>query len=287
MLGNPPYYNKTTETIVQLFGYIFSDISIQRVNPNTNAIQTIKVPIEWSAKEKWDLRERQDPNAGTTSQFPVDIILPRMGYELRDYRFDPSRMTNILNSTVASSGVGSKVSKQLSPIPIIWNFSLYLQTRTYEDAWQVIEQMMPFFRPDLSLAIIPSSTPPMNISTNITFTMTGTKHSDNYDADIPSQRLLEHEWDFDVRGYLYSPIKNNVAIINMADIGIIQGLGVGTIDTIPPISDQVTDTPQAFNFTEIVSVVPGSANVNENISTNIETFEDNENVDLKSILENE
>jgi hypothetical protein len=62
MLGNAPFYNRTIRKIVVAFGTVFNDIYLVRYTKDgLTAKETIKVPLNWGAKEKYITRLTSDP----------------------------------------------------------------------------------------------------------------------------------------------------------------------------------------------------------------------------------
>ena len=213
MLGNTPFNFRTIEKIISAFGYIFSDISFQRIDPTTSAIKTIKVPITQAAKDKWAIREIEDPDAGDEArQRHVQIVLPRLGYEMTNFTFDPSRQLPPINYRVNVSGNGPTALVQLNPVPQIFDFELYLQTRTLSDSYAIVEQISAFFHPDYVVPII--DIPEMNIRRDIIFTMTGKSHSDSYEGSMMDKRVIEWTFNFQALGHIYPPIREKKVITN-------------------------------------------------------------------------
>jgi hypothetical protein len=213
MLGNEPFNFRTIEKITAAFGFIFSDISFRRIDPDTKAIKTIKVPISQSAKEKWAVRDVEDPNAGDEArQRHVQIVLPRMGYEMTNFNFDPTRTLPPVNYRVQTSGNGPSALIQLNPVPQIFDFELYLQTRTLTDSYAIVEQIAAFFHPDYVVPII--DIPQMNIHRDIIFTMTGKSHSDSYEGSLTEKRVIEWNFNFQAQGHIYPPIREKKVITN-------------------------------------------------------------------------
>ncbi len=216
MLGNDPFNFHSIEKITAAFGYIFRDITIQRIDPVTAAVKNILVPISQAAKEKWAVRELEDPDAGDEPiQRHVQIVLPRMGYDLVDLRYDPHRKLPSINYRVAPTGNGPYASVQLNPVPMIYKFSLYMQARTLSDSYAIVEQILSFFRPDYVVPI--NDIPEMNIKRDVIVVLTGTNHTDSYQGSLLDKRIIEWQFDFDVFGYIYPPIKLK-PVINQVDV---------------------------------------------------------------------
>ena len=77
MLGTT-YYHETIRKYVAVFGTLFNDINIQRRNSAGVITEQIKVPIEYSAKDKMLLHIRRM----STTDASVQTTLPRMGFVL-------------------------------------------------------------------------------------------------------------------------------------------------------------------------------------------------------------
>jgi T4-like virus Myoviridae tail sheath stabiliser len=220
MLGQNFWNFNTIEKIIQSFGYIFDDIFVERINPQTQERKIIKVPVVYSPKEKWAVREIDDPNAGDEErQKHVQIILPRLAYELKDLRYDSHRKLPTINYRVAPSGNGPSALVQLNPVPMIFSFTLGLQTRTLSDAWMIISQIMAFFRPDYTVPI--KDIPEMNINRDIVVTLVGNSHTDTYEGPMSEKRVIEWDFEFEAQGHIYPPIKIQPvitqAVINIDD----------------------------------------------------------------------
>ena len=88
MLHNAHFYHQLTRKAVVLFGRLFDDIILKRVNNQTGKeMNHIVVPVIYSPKEKMVTRLFSDPDL----MKQVQVILPRMGYEI----------TGIINSSIS------------------------------------------------------------------------------------------------------------------------------------------------------------------------------------------
>ena len=55
------FYNQSIRKYVVMFGNMFNDIVVQRLNNSGTVIQSIAVPIAYGPKEKFLVRISQDP----------------------------------------------------------------------------------------------------------------------------------------------------------------------------------------------------------------------------------
>ena len=82
------FYNKNIRNIVILFGTVFNDISVRRVD-NSNVVQEeFKVPIAYGPAEKFLVRLRE---AIDVTKGKVGLTLPRMSFEFTSITYDPAR----------------------------------------------------------------------------------------------------------------------------------------------------------------------------------------------------
>ena len=82
------FYNKNIRNIVILFGTVFNDISIRRVDNSNVVKEEIKVPIAYGPAEKFLVRLRE---ATDISKGKVGLTLPRMSFEFTAINYDSTR----------------------------------------------------------------------------------------------------------------------------------------------------------------------------------------------------
>ena len=88
MLGQQ-FYHETMRNVIVAFGTLFNNIHLVRKNNSGVITQTMKVPLAY-AKQKW--LTRLDADADLSSK--VAITLPRLGFEIQNLAYDPSRKLN-------------------------------------------------------------------------------------------------------------------------------------------------------------------------------------------------
>ena len=98
------FYNKNIRNIVILFGTVFNDISVRRVD-NANVVQEeFKVPIAYGPSEKFLVRLRE---ATDVSKGKVGITLPRMSFEFTSITYDPARKLQTTKRHKAIKSLGT------------------------------------------------------------------------------------------------------------------------------------------------------------------------------------
>ena len=203
MYETPFYHGIIRKTIVG-FGGLFSNIKIERRQGDSvagNVIQTIQVPIAYAPKEKWIVRIDSDPSLENHTY----TTLPRMSFEITGYSYDSVRKTNRMQKISCGSGVTS-MSTINSYVPYNLDISLYVLTKTQEDALQIIEQILPTFTPEYTLSI--NAVPDMNIVQDVPIILNSISVQDDYDGDFQLRRFVTHTLNFTIKLNLFGGISS-------------------------------------------------------------------------------
>ena len=214
MFGHSSYYHGILRKYVIMFGNMFNDIDIVRYNNSGTAVQTIRVPIAYGPREKFLARLRTDPNLDRD----VAIQLPRLSFEMTNVTYAPERGLNKLTRNVGINVADNNKMKSIwTPTPYDITFSLYGMFANQEDAVQVVEQILPFFRPEWThtLTLVPEVADKYDIPT----VLTDMQIEDTYEADFMTRRAILHTFNFTVKGYLFGPTTNK-GVIKRATIDL-------------------------------------------------------------------
>ena len=209
MLGNRQFYHETVRNIIVGFGTLFNDIHIVRKDNNGSITQSMKVPLAYGPKQKWLARLDQD--AGLESK--VAITLPRMGFEIQDLAYDPSRKLNRVQKfkkVKSSASNSNKLDTQFMPVPYNLNIQLYAMAKQSDDALQMVEQILPYFQPDYTLTI--KDMPEMGVARDIPIVLNSINYEDNYKGDFAERRAIMYTLDFTTKFYLYGPVTSSKVI---------------------------------------------------------------------------
>ena len=203
MLG-VTYYHETIRKYVAVFGTLFNDINIQRRNSAGVITEQIKVPIEYSARDRLllHIRKMSTTNAG------VQTTLPRMGFVLNGITYDGTRKLNTMGQVYAANTAASTSTllKQYNPVPYNFDFELTAAVDNAEDGAQIFEQIVPFFTPEftVSVTLIPS----MNIKPDVSIILNSTTTEDSYEGDFTTRREIVWTFGFQLKGYIYPDVKS-------------------------------------------------------------------------------
>ena len=198
------YYHETIRKYVAVFGTLFNDINIQRRNSAGVITEQIKVPIEYSAKDKMLLHMRRM----TTTDASVMTTLPRMGFVLTGVAYDGTRKLNTLGQVYAANTAASTstLMKQYNPVPYNFDFELAAMVDSSEDGAQIFEQIVPFFTPEFTVSV--NLVPSMNVKPDVTIVLGSTTVEDSYEGDFTARREIIWSFTFQLKGYIYPDVKS-------------------------------------------------------------------------------
>jgi hypothetical protein len=210
MLNGQTYYHGAIRKTIVAFGRLFSDIKIARQGNDGAVAQTISVPLAYAPKEKWLVRIDSDPNLTNNTY----TTLPRLSFEITGYTYDADRKTNKMQKIVCkdNTSAGNPTAKSVfSPSPYNINMSLYVLTKTQEDAMQIIEQILPIFNPQYTLSV--NALPDMEIVQDIPVILNSINVEDNYDGSFQERRFVLHTLTFTLKTNIYGPVSQNGVIL--------------------------------------------------------------------------
>ena len=202
MLGQQ-FYHETMRNVIVAFGTLFNNIHLVRKNKSGVVTQTMKVPLAYGPRQKWITRLDADANLDTK----VAITLPRLGFEIQNLSYDPSRKLNRVQKfkkVKSSSSDSNKLDTQYMPVPYNLDIELYAMAKNSDDALQIVEQILPYFQPDYTLTI--KDMTDMGIKRDIPIILNSVNYEDNYRGDFGERRAIIYTLGFTSKFYLYGPV---------------------------------------------------------------------------------
>lgn len=206
MLGNANFYNRTIRKIVVAFGTVFNDIYLVRYTKDgVTAKETIKVPLNWGAKEKYITRLTSDPSLTKS----IATTLPRISFDMTGMSYDSSRKlpTTMRNFSANNS---TSIKAQYVSVPYNFDFSLSIYVRNTEDGTQILEQILPFFTPDFSVTVdfIPSMEPKYDMP----IILNSVSNEVDYEGEMMTTRMIIWNLEFTAKGHIWPPVKTGKVI---------------------------------------------------------------------------
>lgn len=245
------FYHQTTRRYVAIFGTLFNDISITRKNNSGVQQQIMKVPLNYGPMQKFLSRTQQDPEFRAPA-----ITLPRMSFQLVSMTYDGER--KLANSTMFTKRVPTSpngISAQYTPAPYNLEFELNIMTKYEEDGSKILEQILPFFKPEFTVTA--KLIDEMDTLTDIPIVLNNVSHEDTYEGSYEERRTLIWTLSFTLKGYFFGPISEK-KIIKFVDINVYDDLtansAVTSVTVQPGLTangEPTTDITQTIPYTDI------------------------------------
>lgn len=146
------YYPRTIYGLITGFVDMFNNIEVLRFNDDFEPVKSIHVPISFGPMSKYYMNnlenQEKDTNGRYYQQLPamavtITGLTPAFSeatgsYEVRNFN------TPIVNN---------QQLKDIVPSPYDINFQLMIRTESMEDWCQIIEQILPYFNPNLHMIV--------------------------------------------------------------------------------------------------------------------------------------
>lgn len=209
MLAGEYFFHNLIRRYTIGFAKVFSDLYIRRTDPYDIVEQTIKVPLNQAAKQKfyYQLLQYVDPTIR-----PFSILLPRISFVMTGIQYDNSRQKNTKNTyRKTDANDANKMLRFFEPSPWNFQYSMTIWAINMEDINQILEQILPFFTPHYTISI--NEIPSLGFSRDVPIELTNS----SLDLSIESgedtkDRIIKWDLSFTVQGYLYKHISDPAII---------------------------------------------------------------------------
>jgi hypothetical protein len=239
MLNHGHFYHGTVRNSIIIFGKLFNSIYIKRDNADGSPNQFVKVPITYGPKEKWLVRTEMDPELNR----PVEIVLPRMTFEITDFQYDSQRKLHSMNKLIIEDPVtNTKRREQFVPVPYNLSVQLYVLSKTQEDALQIVEQILPFFTPHYNVTV--NLDPEMGYSYDVPTILNSVALTDDYDGAFETKRTVIYTLTFTMKTQMFGPISTQ---------GVITQVNTNITNEVVDPNTGVTDTKTVREYTAAVN----------------------------------
>jgi len=233
---NIPYYHSLLKKYVIIFGTLFNNIRIERLNNDGTIAENLKVPIAYGPREKYLARAELNPS-GIAKQA---IELPVMAFQVTNIAYAADRKLQTTRSfftTVANTDTGSPTYKKAyTPVPYDITFELGIMTKTVEDATRIVEQILPYFTPEWTISA--KLLEGFDQLTDIPIIIDSVNIQDEYDTNFDQRRALTYTLNFTMKGYLFGPIVQS-KIIKLTNINYTDPIDItAPLGTYPIIEKQ-------------------------------------------------
>jgi len=244
MLSGQVYYHGSIRKAIVAFGRLFSDIYIDRRqgdSVNGTVLERLQIPISYAPKEKWLVRIEQQPDLENNTTM---VSLPRMSFEINGYQYDSNRKLGKMGQ-IKTTGTANTPTVY-TPVPYNLDISLYVITKTQEDALQIIEQILPTFTPEYTLQV--NMVPEVGITLDVPIILTGVSVVDEFDGEFQDRRYVTHTLNFEMKMNIYGPVTGQGIITQVnANIGEAESTGTHTIYVAQGDSTTATVTSEQWS----------------------------------------
>lgn len=185
-----------------LFAVAFRNIVIERKG------EFVRVPLSFANKERFFGRlssEIDGRNPKNKHRAAIETVLPRMSFNITDMRYKPELKTPSTNSKSFEQPDG-KITAQFVPAPWEIGMELSVYTRYEEDMLTIMEQIVPFFQPNITMQMETEVEYPNIKHRDVHITLDGITPQEELFGSMEDRRVLV--WNFNFRMspvYLYPP----------------------------------------------------------------------------------
>ena len=197
------FYHQHIRKAIIAFGTIFNQITVKRYNADNEVVQSLRVPLSYSPKNKFLARIAEVPTSNTQA---AAVILPRMGFEITGLQYNPARKISILtkNMAIGEGDNPNKLRSQLTSTPYDMSIALSIVAKNQDEGLQIVEQILPYFNPDFCVTI--TDIPEMGIKRDLQIMLDSVNYEDNYEGDYSQRRTIIWTLGFTLGINLYGPV---------------------------------------------------------------------------------
>ena len=206
MFKNQQFYHQHIKKAITAFGMIFTNINVNRVDGSNVTQQVIRVPLSYSTKQKFLSRIALIDDADERGE--VALTLPRMGFEIQGFEFDPTRKISPVqkNKAIVDGAANTAVSRSFVSTPYNMSLSLYIFAKNQEDGLQIVEQIMPFFNPDFNITV--KELPELGITRDINIRLDSMDYDDDYEGEFAKRVSIIWTLNFTMKLNFYGYISD-------------------------------------------------------------------------------
>ena len=240
MFGSYFYHSQIRRTIA-VFGTLFNNINIRKTDSAGKILQDIKVPLAYGPRQKFLARVQ---NQTDLNDAKLAIKLPRMSFEITSISYDTNQTVNKSNEVRVGSITSNTRNSVRAPAPYRVGIQLNIMAKNQDEALQILEQILPTFKPDYTVTI--NEVPTIGIKSDIPIVLQGVSMNDDYEGDFITRRAIIYTLDFETRVNFYGEVQNKKTIRKVvSDFFDFDKGNEGLLE-----SQQVTTNPATANITD-------------------------------------
>lgn len=205
MFKNQHFYHQHIRKAIIAFGTLFNNITLRRTNSAGEITQSLFVPLSYAPKQKFIDRIRERPEF-ETEEARFQITLPRIGFEITNFTYDPSRKLTITQTVRAVDTNGSNVRHSFVCTPYNMGIGLSIFAKNQDDGLQIVEQILPYFNPDFSVTI--NDLPDLGVKSDLQIVLDNINYNDEWEGSFDKRLSVVWDLNFTVKMNFFGYVRN-------------------------------------------------------------------------------
>ena len=240
MLASNHFYNQTLKKSVAVFGTIFNNLRVVK----HGGVEE-RVPIAYGPREKFLARLVQTSRQDDT----IAIKVPRLSFEITDLSYDAGASLNKMNKMSYPSS-GSTTSRDIlnQSVPYTLTMELNIISKTQDEALQIVEQILPTFSPEYTVAITDMHGP--GSSCDVPITLNSVSIPNQYEGDFVERRVVIYTLTFTMKiRFVGVSTPKPIIRISIADLHNdlpSEDFDITEVDRVTTELGSIEDTPDNF-----------------------------------------
>jgi hypothetical protein len=200
-MGGNFYYHEIIRRTCAAFGTLFNNVYIRHQDGEGEDFSYIKVPIRYAPIQQFLARIEEKPEFRNR----VAVTLPRMAFQIGKLSYDSSRKSSTLQRFNTTVGPNHTPTQVYMPVPYNLPIELNIATKYNDDMFQIVEQILPLFRPEFNLTVNLSST--LGEKKDIPLVLQDiSPFQDNFEGNFEDRRFITATLTFIAKLYFFGPI---------------------------------------------------------------------------------
>lgn len=206
MLSSKPFYHGTLRRLIIVFGTLFNNIKVDRRESDGSLQKQFTVPISYGPGAKWIARLNQETD--NMMQTPA-IVLPRISFEVLDINYDGQRKLTSIEGYRKDKDVYDFLTTN-PPAPYNINITATVIAKYTEDATQIVEQILPYFKPEWTSHV--KLIDDLDLVMDIPVILNSVTTEELYEGQFEERRAIQWTMDFTLKGYFFGPVQSKKVI---------------------------------------------------------------------------
>lgn len=237
---NKSFYHSITLKYINMFGNLFNDITVSRIDVNNKKIKTLPVSIKYASRQKYLALLDRHPQSEKTG-----YRVPGIGFVITSMNYDDARQISPLTGLVNVTNDSTRMYSSFQKIPYKIQIEMALVANKNDDLAQMFEQIIPYFTPTHTNTI--TLVPELNDKTDVLISLDSVNFTDTYEGEMMQARELYWTLSFTLDGFFVGPITTQGTIKKVQ-------VDLAAVNQIDEIADY---DKNGFKRDERITIKPG------------------------------